>query len=94
MLKLKLQYFGQLMQTTDSFEKTLMLGKIEGWTTSWTATRQAFLSIATSQSLLKLMSIELVMPSNYLILCHPLLLPVVLLLLLSCFIRVRLCATP
>ena len=30
MLKLKLQYFGQLMQRTDSFEKTLMLGKIEG----------------------------------------------------------------
>ena len=29
MLKLKLQYFGQLMQTTDSLEKTLMLGKIE-----------------------------------------------------------------
>ena len=30
MLKLKLQYFGYLMQTADSFEKTLMLGKIEG----------------------------------------------------------------
>ena len=30
MLKLKLQYFGPLMQRTDSFEKTLMLGKIEG----------------------------------------------------------------
>ena len=30
MLKLKLQYFGDLMQRTDSFEKTLMLGKIEG----------------------------------------------------------------
>ena len=30
MLKLKLQYFGQLMRRTDSFEKTLMLGKIEG----------------------------------------------------------------
>ena len=30
-LKLKLQYFGHLMQRTDSFEKTLMLGKIEGW---------------------------------------------------------------
>ena len=30
MLKLKLQYFGLLMQRTDSFEKTLMLGKIEG----------------------------------------------------------------
>ena len=31
MLKLKLQYFGHLMRSTDSFEKTLMLGKIEGW---------------------------------------------------------------
>ena len=31
MLKLKLQYFGHLMQKTDSLEKTLMLGKIEGW---------------------------------------------------------------
>ena len=31
MLKLKLQYFGHLMQRTDSFEKTLMLRKIEGW---------------------------------------------------------------
>ena len=30
MLKLKLQYFGHLMRSTDSFEKTLMLGKIEG----------------------------------------------------------------
>ena len=30
MLKLKLQYFGHLMQSADSFEKTLMLGKIEG----------------------------------------------------------------
>ena len=30
MLKLQLQYFGHLMQRTDSFEKTLMLGKIEG----------------------------------------------------------------
>ena len=42
--------------------------------TPWTAARQASLSITSSQSLLKLMSIELVMPSNYLILCHPLLL--------------------
>ena len=30
MLKLKLQYFGHLMQRADSFEKTLMLGKVEG----------------------------------------------------------------
>ena len=31
MLKLKLQYFGYLLQRNDSFEKTLMLGQIEGW---------------------------------------------------------------
>ena len=31
MLKLKLQYFGHLMQRADTLEKTLMLGKIEGW---------------------------------------------------------------
>ena len=43
--------------------------------TPWTAVRQASLSITNSQSLLKLMSIKLVMPSNYLILCRPLLLP-------------------
>ena len=43
--------------------------------TPWTASHQAFLSITNSQSLLKLMSIESVMPSNHLILCHPLLLP-------------------
>ena len=42
--------------------------------TPWNAAHQASLSIANSQSLLKLMSIELVMPSNHLILCHPLLL--------------------
>ena len=40
----------------------------------WTAAHQASLSITNSQSLLKLMSIELVMPSNHLILGHPLLL--------------------
>ena len=42
--------------------------------TPWTATCQASLSITNFQSLLKLMSIESVMPSNHLILCHPLLL--------------------
>ena len=43
--------------------------------TPWTAARQASLSITSSWSLLKLMSIELVMPSNHLILYRPLLLP-------------------
>ena len=42
--------------------------------TPWTAAHQASLSFTVSQSLLKLMSIELVMPSTHLILCHPLLL--------------------
>ena len=42
--------------------------------TPWTAARQASLSITSSQSLLKLMSIKSVMQSNHLILCHPLLL--------------------
>ena len=41
----------------------------------WTIACQGSLPITKSQSLLKLMSIELVMPSNYLLLCHPLLLP-------------------
>ena len=43
--------------------------------TPWTAACQASLSITNSQSLPKPMSIELVMPSNHLVLCHPLLLP-------------------
>ena len=43
--------------------------------TSWTAACQASLSLTNSQSFLKLVSIELVMPSNHLILWHPLLLP-------------------
>ena len=51
--------------------------------TPWTAACQAFLSLTISQSLLKLMSIESVMLSNYLILCRP------LLLLLSIFPSLR-----
>ena len=135
MLKLKVQYFGHLMRRADSWEKTLMLGKIEGrkrrgwtgwygwmasprqWTWLWANSRrywrtgkpgvlqsmglqrvgpdwateseneshsvmfdslwhcglhaacQASLSFTISRSLLKLMSIELVMPFNHLILC-------------------------
>ena len=48
---------------------------IQLFATPWTATCQASLFITTTRSLLKFMSIELVMPSNHLILCHPLLLP-------------------
>ena len=50
------------------------LGHVWLFATPWTAARQASLSITNSWSLLKLMSIELVMPSNYLILCCLLLL--------------------
>ena len=51
------------------------LSQVRIFETPWTATCQASLSIANSWSLLKLMSIESVMPSNHLILCHPLLPP-------------------
>ena len=51
------------------------LSPVQLFATPWTAAHQASLSITNSQSLLKLMSIESVMPSNHLILCHPLLLP-------------------
>ena len=45
---------------------------------TWTAARQATLSVTNSRSLLKLISIESVMPSNHLILCHPFLLPLLI----------------
>ena len=50
------------------------LSRVRLFVTPWTAARQASLSITNPQSLLKLMSTELVMPSNHLILCRPLLL--------------------
>ena len=52
-----------------------LLSCVRLFVTPWTAARQAFLSVTNSQSLLKLMSIKLVMPSNHLTLCHPLFLP-------------------
>ena len=51
-----------------------LLSHIQLFATPWTAAHQTSLSITNSQSLLKLMSIELVMPSNHLILCCPILL--------------------
>ena len=52
-----------------------LLSHIWFFVTPWTIEYQASLSITNSRSLLKLMSIESVMPSNHLILCHPLLFP-------------------
>ena len=57
------------------FSSVQLLNCVQLFVTPWTAASQASLSITNSPSLLKLMSIESVMPSNHLILCHPLLLP-------------------
>ena len=59
------------------------LSSIQLFVTPWTAARQASLSFTVSWSLLKFVSIESVMPSNHLILCHP------LLFLLSIFPSIR-----
>ena len=56
------------------FSSVQSISPIRLFATPWTATLQDFLSFTISQSLLKLMSVESLMPSNYLILCHPLLL--------------------
>ena len=65
------------------FSSVQSLSRVQLFVTPWTGACQASLSITNSQSLLKLISIELVMPSNCLILCHP------LLLLPSIFLSIR-----
>ena len=60
---------------TFPFSTVQLLSHVWIFVTPWTATSQASLSITNSWSLLKLVSIESLMPSNHLILCHPLLLP-------------------
>ena len=62
------------MHTVYNLQLVQLLSCVRLFATPWTAARQASLSTTNSQSLLKLMSIESVMPSNHLILCHPLLL--------------------
>ena len=57
-----------------SFSSVQLLSRVQLFVTPWTAAHQASLSITNSRSLLKLTSIESVMPSNHLILCHPFLL--------------------
>jgi len=59
---------------TERISSVQSLSRVQLFATPWTATHQAFLSITNSWSLLKLMSIESVMPSNHLILCCSLLL--------------------
>ena len=56
------------------FSSVQLLSHVPCFVTPWTAAHQASLSITNSQSFLKLMSIKLVMSSNHLLLCHPLIL--------------------
>ena len=66
---------GRFFTTEPSVSSVQLLSRVQLFATPWFAARQASLSITKSRSSLKLMSIELVMPSNHLILCPPLLLP-------------------
>ena len=63
------------MRVLNQFSSVQLLSLVRLFATLWTTAHQASLSINNSWSLLKLMSIELVMASNHLILCCPLLLP-------------------
>ena len=63
-----------LLNYNCSISSVQLLSHVRLFATTQNAARQASLSIANSQSLLKFMSIELLMPSNHLIFCHPLLL--------------------
>ena len=64
----------EIGSTSSLFSSVQSLSRDRLFMTTWTAAHQASLSITNSQSLLKLMSVESVMPSNHLILCHPFLL--------------------
>ena len=63
------------MAISSEINSVQLLSRVQLFATPWTAARQACLSITNSCSSPKPMSIELVMPSNHLIFCHPLLLP-------------------
>ena len=65
----------KVMTNLVQLSSVLSLSHVRLFVTPWLAAHQASLSIANSRSSPKLMSIELVIPSNHLIVCHPLLLP-------------------
>ena len=65
---------GKPRYNTHQFSSVQSLSRVRLFSTPWIAAHQASLSITNSRSLLKLMPIDLVMPSSHLILCHPLLL--------------------
>ena len=71
MLEIVQQIIGEMINVSVQFS----LSRVRLFVTPCTAACQTSLSITNSQSLLKLMSIKSVMPSNHLILCHPLLMP-------------------
>ena len=71
---LKYQVSSPHFKMLNSISSVQLLSRVQLFVTSWTAACQASLSITNSWSLLKLMSIKLVIPSNHLILCHPFLL--------------------
>ena len=68
------QFIPSMVTVHNQFSLVQSLSHVQIFATPWIAARQASLSITSSRRLLKLMSIELVMPSNHLILCRPLLL--------------------
>ena len=72
-----IQFYFQLLyyfECSSLFSSVHLLSRVRLFATPWTAAHEASLSITNSQSLLQPMSAELVMPSNHLILCRPLLL--------------------
>ena len=80
LLSMSVKFFGTIFLDSTymrsvQFSSFQSLSRVCLFVIPWTAACQASLSITNSQSLPKLMSIELVMPSNHLILCRPLLLP-------------------
>ena len=77
---------GKVGLNWNTFQSIQSLSHIRLFATPWTAARQASLSLTNSWSLLKLMSLESVMPSSHLILYHP------LLLLPLIFLRIRVCS--